>query len=125
MFPFFALEKKESAGLAIDTLCAVGKYQEAIQAGESALARGLDGAVLCRSLGFACYQSGRSQEVKLQAAEHWHHALYFNPDNLRIVTLYTDALIRTGQNEKAIHRLSLLILTFIMSERCMSERCVR
>lgn len=102
LLPFFALEKQESAGLAIDTLCAVGKYQEAIQTGESALARGLDGAALRRSLGLACYQSGRSQEVKLQAAEHWRHALRFTPDNLRIVTLYTDALIRTGQNEKAI-----------------------
>lgn len=41
----------ESAGLAVDTLCAVGKYQEAIQTGESALARGLDGAALRRSWG--------------------------------------------------------------------------
>lgn len=33
LLPFFALEKQESAGLAVDTLCAVGKYQEAIQTG--------------------------------------------------------------------------------------------
>ncbi|MFU0919907.1 Vi polysaccharide transport protein VexE [Kluyvera sichuanensis] len=102
LLPYLTLEKQESASLAVDTLCAVGKFQDAIRAGESALARGLDGAALRRSLGLACYQSGRSREAKLQAAEHWCHALHFNPDNLRIVTLYTDALIRTGQNEKAI-----------------------
>lgn len=111
LLPFFALESQESAGLAVDTLCAVGRYQEAIQTGEAALARGLDGAALRRSLGLAYYQSGRSREAKLQAAEHWRHALHFNPDNLRIVTLYADALIRTGQNEKAIPLLQQSLAT--------------
>ncbi|EBV5086029.1 Vi polysaccharide transport protein VexE [Salmonella enterica subsp. enterica serovar Ball] len=127
LLPFFALEKQESAGLAIDALCAVGKYQEAIQTGESALARGLDGAALRRSLGLACYQSGRSRKVKLQAAEHWRHALHFNPDNLRIVTLYTDALIRTGQNEKAIPLLQQSLASYpeLHYVRAMYARALR
>ncbi|WP_410677107.1 Vi polysaccharide transport protein VexE [Citrobacter braakii] len=127
LLPFFALEKQESAGLAVDTLCAVGKYQEAIQTGESALARGLDGAALRRSLGLAHYQSGRSREAKLQAAEHWRHALQFNPDNLRIVTLYADALIRTGQNEKAIPLLQQSLATHpdLPYVRAMYARALR
>ncbi len=127
MLPFFALERQESAGLAVDTLCAVGKYQEAIQTGESALARGLDGAALRRSPGLAYYQSGRSREAKLQAAEHWRHALQFNSDNVRIVTLYADALIRTGQNEKAIPLLQQSLATHpdLPYVRAMYARALR
>lgn len=92
----------ESASLAVDTLCAVNKYQEAIQAGELAIDKGLDGAALRRSIGRALYQSSRSREAKLKAVEHLRQAVAFNPDNLRMATFYADLLIRTGQNAQAL-----------------------
>ncbi|POT56329.1 Vi polysaccharide transport protein VexE [Citrobacter amalonaticus] len=102
LLPHLNVDTQEAAGLVVDTLSAIGKYREAIQTGESALARGLDGAIIRRSLGLACYKSSRSREAKLQAAEHFRQAIVFNPDNLRAATCYADVLIRTGQNAQAI-----------------------
>ncbi|EKJ1550401.1 Vi polysaccharide transport protein VexE [Salmonella enterica] len=102
LLPQLKVDTPEAASLMVDTLSTAGQYREAIVAGESALSRGLDGAILRRSLGLACYKSSRSREAKLQAVEHFRQAVALNPDNLRAATFYADALIRTGQNAQAI-----------------------
>ena len=91
-----------SATLRVDILLSVGQAKQAILAGESALAAGIDGATLRRSLGQAYYQASHSRESKHRAVEHLRQAVVFNPDNLRAATLYADMLVRTGQNAESI-----------------------
>lgn len=102
LLPSLKVDSADAASLVVNISSAVGKYQEAIQAGESALIAGHDGAGLRRSLGQVWLKSSRSQDAKRKAVEHFGQAVAFNPDNLRAATLYADVLIRTGQTALAI-----------------------
>lgn len=100
------VDSPERASLKMEILNSVGRFKEAIQAGEAALAVGIDSMTVRRALGAAFFKSGRSTASKNTALIHFRQAVAFEPDNLRVATFLADALVRTGNNAEAISLLA-------------------
>ncbi|MDF8332097.1 tetratricopeptide repeat protein [Novosphingobium cyanobacteriorum] len=90
------------AGNIVQSLFRTSRYDAAIEAGEELIASGLDGSTLRSHLAQAWYQGGKGEERFARAIAHLEAGVEFQPDNLRMVSLLGQLLLRNGKTQRAI-----------------------
>ncbi|BAN24846.1 tetratricopeptide repeat protein [Caballeronia insecticola] len=81
------------------------RFDAAVHAGEAALASGQDGAALRSQLGQACLARGTPEDRHARAIEHFSRGLALAPDDIRLVSLLGETLLRAGRYAESIPHL--------------------
>ncbi|OWT60600.1 hypothetical protein CEY11_10020 [Candidimonas nitroreducens] len=100
----FANERVAAA--AVQALAADRRIGAAIDAGEAALAAGLDGAALRMHLGLAHLERGYVADKAARAQLHFTEGVRLSPEHLRLNALQGETLLRTGRYVDALAPLS-------------------
>lgn len=90
------------AGNMVQALFRAGRLQAAIDAGEALLELALDGPLLRSYLGQAWFHGGSMGERYSKAIAHLEAGLATSPDDLRMISLLGQALLRAGRTAQAI-----------------------
>lgn len=94
------------AASALQALLADRRVGVAIEAGEAALAAGLDGPVLRLQLGLAHLDRGFVADKAAHALAHFSAGLRLDPENLRLNAIQGETLLRAGRYTEALVPLS-------------------
>lgn len=94
------------AAVAVQSLVAHRRIGAAIDAGEAALAAGLDGAALRLQLGLAHLERGYVNDRAARALTHFTEGLRLSPENLRLNAAQGETLLRKGRYVDALAPLS-------------------
>lgn len=100
--PREGLKDPHLAGNIVQSLFRIKRYDAAIEAGEELLASGLDGGNLRSHLAQAWYHGRKGNERFGRAIAHLEAGVEFQPDNLRMVSLLGQLLLRNGKTQRAI-----------------------
>ncbi|KND57101.1 TPR domain protein, putative component of TonB system [Candidatus Burkholderia verschuerenii] len=99
------LPDKRTAAAMVQALLADERIDTAIQAGEQALTAGHDGATLRSQLGQAWLARGTLHDAETRALAHLAQGVSFASDDVRLVSLYGETLLRAGRYADAIPHL--------------------
>lgn len=94
------------AGNIVQAMFRAGRHDEAIAAGTRFLEWLLDGPILRSHLGQAWLESGPMDERFARAIEHFEAGVAQAPEDVRMVSLLGELLLRTGKTERAIPHLA-------------------
>ncbi|SAL01129.1 Bacterial transcriptional activator domain protein [Caballeronia pedi] len=97
-----ALPDERVAAAMVQALLNDERFDAAVRAGEAALASGQDGAALRSQLGQACLARATPEDRHGRALEHFSRGVVFAPDDLRLVSLHGETLLRAGRYADAI-----------------------
>ncbi|WP_298012742.1 Vi polysaccharide transport protein VexE [uncultured Castellaniella sp.] len=104
-----ALPNERVATMAVRALMEDGRIAAAIQLGDAALRAGHDCAALRSSLGLSHLRRGTEEDRKVHAAAHFEAGLGMAPEDVRLLTLYGETLLRAGRYQEAVGPLARVI----------------
>lgn len=93
------------AGNILQALVRAGRMAEAMHLGDVLLELGVDGPLLRSSLGLAWYRAGPAEQRLTKTIEHLQVGVGYAPDDLRMVSLLGQALLRAGKTAQALPHL--------------------
>lgn len=93
------------AGTVVEALLADTRIGAAIAAGEAALRAGHDGATLRSHLGKAYLARGTHEDRTVSALNHFDEGLRLAPDDIRLLSLYGETLLRAGSHQASLEYL--------------------
>ncbi len=96
------LPNERVATMAVRALMADGRNVAAIHLGDAALAAGHDCAALRSSLGHAHLRRGSEDDRKVHALAHFEAGLQAAPEDVRLLTLHGETLLRAGRYKEAV-----------------------
>ncbi|QSN64798.1 tetratricopeptide repeat protein [Caballeronia sp. M1242] len=100
-----SMPNDRAAAAVVQALASDNRIGLAISAGEAALRAGLDGTALRSQLGQAYLASGVSDGGHLRALEQLARGVALAPNDMRLMTLYGETLLRAGRYEDAVTHL--------------------
>lgn len=103
------LPNERVATMAVRALMEDGRTAAAIQLGDTALCAGHDCAALRSSLGLAHLRRGTEEDRKVHALAHFEAGLQAAPEDVRLLTLYGETLLRAGRYKEAVAPLAQAI----------------
>ena len=96
------LPNERVATMAVRALMEDGRTAAAICFGNTALSAGHDCAALRSSLGLAHLRRGTEDDRKVHAPTHFETGLQAAPEDVRLLTLYGETLLRAGRYKEAV-----------------------
>ncbi len=96
------LPNERVATMAVRALLADGRTAAAIRLGDGALRAGHDCAALRSSLGLAHLRRGTEEDRKTHALAHFEAGLQAAPDDVRLLTLHGETLLRAGRYKESV-----------------------
>jgi len=103
------LPNERVATMAVRALLAEGRTAAAIRLGDGALGAGQDCAALRSSLGLAHLRRGTEADRKTHALAHFEAGLQAAPDDVRLLTLHGETLLRAGRYKDSVAPLARAI----------------
>lgn len=103
------LPNERVATMAVRALLADGRTAAAIRLGDGALGAGQDCAALRSSLGLAHLRRGTEADRKTHALAHFEAGLQAAPDDVRLLTLHGETLLRAGRYKDSVAPLARAI----------------
>ena len=103
------LPNERVATTAVRALLEDGRSGAAIRLGDAALRAGHDGAALRSALGRAHLRRGTEEDRKVHALAHFDAGLQAAPDDVRLLTLYGETLLRAGRYKESVAPLARAI----------------
>ena len=103
------LPNERVATMAVRALLADGRTAAAIRLGDGALGAGQDCAALRSSLGLAHLRRGTEDDRKTHALTHFEAGLQAAPDDVRLLTLHGETLLRAGRYKDSVAPLARAI----------------
>ncbi|MBB5216017.1 tetratricopeptide repeat protein [Parapusillimonas granuli] len=103
------LPNERVATTAVRALLEDGRSGAAIRLGDAALRAGHDGAALRSVLGRAHLRRGTEEDRKVHALAHFDAGLQAAPDDVRLLTLYGETLLRAGRYKESVAPLARAI----------------
>lgn len=103
------LPNERVATMAVRALLADGRTAAAIRLGDGALRAGQDCAALRSSLGLAHLRRGTEDDRKTHALTHFEAGLQAAPDDVRLLTLHGETLLRAGRYKDSVAPLARAI----------------
>ncbi|KRA01180.1 MAG: tetratricopeptide repeat protein [Achromobacter sp.] len=103
------LPNERVATMAVRALLADGRTAAAIRLGDGALSAGQDCAALRSSLGLAHLRRGTEADRKTHALAHFEAGLQAAPDDVRLLTLHGETLLRAGRYKDSVAPLARAI----------------
>jgi tetratricopeptide (TPR) repeat protein len=103
------LPNERVATMAVRALLADGRTAAAIRFGDGALRAGHDCAALRSSLGLAHLRRGTEEDRKTLALAHFEVGLQAAPEDVRLLTLYGETLLRAGRYKESVAPLARAI----------------
>ncbi|AVJ30421.1 tetratricopeptide repeat protein [Achromobacter spanius] len=103
------LPNERVATMAVRALLADGRTAAAIRLGDGALGAGQDCAALRSSLGLAHLRRGTEDDRKTHALAHFEAGLQAAPDDVRLLTLHGETLLRAGRYKDSVAPLARAI----------------
>lgn len=104
-----ALPNERVATMAVRALMEDGRTAAAIRLGNAALRAGHDCAALRSSLGLAHLRRGTEEDRKVLAPAHFEVGLKAAPNDVRLLTLHGETLLRAGRYKEAVAPLARAI----------------
>ncbi|MEN4920026.1 Vi polysaccharide transport protein VexE [Achromobacter spanius] len=96
------LPNERVATMAVRALMADGRNVAAIQFGDASLRAGHDCPALRSSLGLSHLRRGTEEDRKVHALAHFEAGLQATPEDVRLLTLYGETLLRAGRYKEAV-----------------------
>lgn len=96
------LPHERAAAMAVRALIDDGRAEAAIRLGTAALSAGHDCAALRSALGLSHLRRGTDDDRKVHALAHFEAGLTASPEDVRLLSLYGETLLRAGQYKKAV-----------------------
>lgn len=103
------LPNERVATMAVRALLADRRNAAAIRLGDAALRAGHDCAALRSSLGLAHLRRGTEEDRKTHALAHFEAGLKAAPDDVRLLTLHGETLLRAGRYKDSVAPLARAI----------------
>ncbi|MFJ3465234.1 tetratricopeptide repeat protein [Achromobacter spanius] len=103
------LPNERVATMAVRALLADGRTAAAIRLGDGALSAGQDCAALRSSMGLAHLRRGTEDDRKTHALAHFEAGLQAAPDDVRLLTLHGETLLRAGRYKESVAPLARAI----------------
>lgn len=103
------LPNERVATMAVRALLADRRNAAAIRLGDAALRAGHDCAALRSSLGLAHLRRGTEEDRKTHAPAHFEAGLKAAPDDVRLLTLHGETLLRAGRYKDSVAPLARAI----------------
>lgn len=103
------LPNERVATMAVRALLADRRNAAAIRLGDAALRAGHDCAALRSSLGLAHLRRGTEEDRKTHAPAHFQAGLKAAPDDVRLLTLHGETLLRAGRYKDSVAPLARAI----------------
>src|SRR5690554_1300609 len=95
------LPNERVAAMAVRALMEDGRIMAAIRFGDTAVRAGHDCAALRSSLGLSHLRRGTEDDRKVLAVAHFEAGLQAAPEDVRLLTLYGETLLRAGRYKEA------------------------
>jgi tetratricopeptide (TPR) repeat protein len=96
------LDDSGLAGVILETLLRAGRSQQVVELGEAFIERAVDGPLVRSKLALAWYEAGDIGKRLPKAIAHLEIGLRQAPDDLRMMSLLGQLLLRSGKTAKAI-----------------------
>lgn len=96
------LPNERVAAMAVRALFEDERIEAAIAMGEAALRAGRDSAALRTSLGQAYLRRGAEDDRKVRARGHFEAGLRLSPEDVRLLSLHGETLVRIGRYKDAL-----------------------
>lgn len=103
------LPNERVATMAVRALMGDGRNVAAIRLGEAALRAGHDCAALRSSLGLSYLRRGTEEDRKVHAVTHFEAGVQAAPEDVRLLTLYGETLLRAGRYKESVAPLERVI----------------